>query len=202
MSFETIRVAADADGIATITLNRPDKHHAMNAAMIAELTEAAAALGADARVRAVVLAASGPSFCAGGDLEWMRGQQAADRAGKIAEARRLSAMLAALNALPKPLIARVQGNVYGGGVGLLAVSDIAIGAEGIRLALTETRLGLIPATIGPFVLRRMGEGLARQVFFSGQRLRPGLRAPRRAPARGLPRRAPSTSACAGRPRRC
>ena len=73
MSFETIRVAADTDGIATITLNRPDKHHAMNAAMIAELTEAAAALGADARVRAVVLAASGPSFCAGGDLEWMRG---------------------------------------------------------------------------------------------------------------------------------
>ena len=95
------------------------------------------------------------------------GQQAADRAGKIAEARRLSAMLAALNALPKPLIARVQGNVYGGGVGLLAVSDIAIGAEGIRLALTETRLGLIPATIGPFVVRRMGEGMARQVFFSG-----------------------------------
>ena len=167
MSFETIRVAADTDGIATITLHRPDKHHAMNAAMIAELTEAAAALGADARVRAVVLAASGPSFCAGGDLEWMRGQQAADRAGKIAEAGRLSAMLAALNALPKPLIARVQGNVYGGGVGLLAVSDIAIGTEGIRLALTETRLGLIPATIGPFVLRRMGEGLARQVFFSG-----------------------------------
>ena len=91
--------------------------------MIAELTEAAAALAADATVRAVVLAASGPSFCAGGDLEWMRAQQAADRAGKIAEAGRLSAMLAALDAMPKPLIARVQGNVYGGGLGLVAVSD-------------------------------------------------------------------------------
>jgi len=166
-AFETIRVATDADGVATLTLNRPDKHHAMNATMIAELTEAAVTLGADAGVRAVVLASTGPSFCAGGDLEWMREQQAADRAGKMAEAGRLSAMLSVLNALPKPLIARVQGNAYGGGVGLVAVSDIAIGAEGIKLALTETRLGLIPATIGPFVLRRMGVGMARQVFFSG-----------------------------------
>ncbi len=165
--MSTILVATDADGIATVTLNRPDKHHAMNAGMIAELTEAAATLGADARVRAVVIAATGPSFCAGGDLEWMRAQQAADRAGKIAEAGRLSAMLAALDALPKPLIARVQGNAFGGGVGLVAVSDIAIAAEGVRLALTETRLGLIPATIGPFVVRRMSQGFARQVFFSG-----------------------------------
>lgn len=100
--MKTIRIATDADGIATLTLNRPDKHHAMNAAMIAELTEAAAALGADPAVRAVVLAATGPSFCAGGDLDWMRAQAAADRAGKIDAAGRLSAMLAALNALPKP----------------------------------------------------------------------------------------------------
>ena len=118
-------------------------------------------------MRAVVLASSGPSFCAGGDLEWMRAQQAADRGGKIAEASRLSAMLAALDALPKPLVARVQGNVYGGGLGLLAVADVAIAAEGVKLALTETKLGLIPATIGPFVVGRMGQGFARQVFFSG-----------------------------------
>ena len=115
-SFETLLVSTDADGVATVTLNRPDKHHAMNARMIAELTESAATLGADSGVRVVVLASSGPSFCAGADLEWMRRQQAADRAGKVAEAGRLSAMLAALNTLPKPLIARVQGNVYGGGV--------------------------------------------------------------------------------------
>lgn len=166
-AFQTIRVETDAAGIATLTLHRPEKHHAINARMISELTEVAATLGADTGVRAVVLAATGPSFCAGADLEWMRAQQSADRAGKIAEAGRLSKMLAALNALSKPLIARVQGNVYGGGVGLVAVSDIAIGVEGIRFALTETRLGLIPATIGPFVLRRMGEGTARQVFFSG-----------------------------------
>ena len=137
MSFRTIRLEADARGIATVTLDRPEKHHAIDAAMIAELTEAAAALGADPSVRAVVLAATGSSFCAGGDLDWMRAQAAADRAGKIAEAGRLSAMLAALNALPKPLIGRVQGNVYGGGVGLVAVCDLAIAAEGIRLALSE-----------------------------------------------------------------
>lgn len=168
----TILIATDADGIATVTLNRPEKHHVMNARMIAELTDAAAQLGADPNVRAVVLASTGPSFCAGGDLEWMRAQQEADRAGKIDEAGKLAAMLAALDALPKPLIARVQGNVYGGGVGLIAVSDIAIGVEGIRLALTETRLGLIPATIGPFVVGRMGQGFARQVFFSGNAFGP------------------------------
>ncbi|SMO44443.1 enoyl-CoA hydratase-related protein [Paracoccus laeviglucosivorans] len=164
---ETILIQTDNDGIATLTLNRPDKHHAMNARMIAELTEAAAQLGEDGNVRAVILASTGPSFCAGGDLEWMRAQQAADRAGKMAEAGRLSAMLAALNALPKPLIAKVQGNAYGGGIGLIAVSDIAIAAEGVKLALTETRLGLIPATIGPFVVARMGQGMARQIFFAG-----------------------------------
>lgn len=163
----TIAVETGADGIATIRLDRPTKHHAMDAAMIAELSAAAAALGEDPGVRAVILAASGPTFCAGGDLDWMRQQWATDRAGKMAEAGRLSAMLAALNALPKPLIARVQGHVYGGGVGLVAVSDIAIAAEGTRFALTETRLGLVPATIGPFVVARMGRGFARQVFFSG-----------------------------------
>lgn len=167
MSFTTIRADVDGEGIATVTLDRPDKHHAMNAAMIGESTEAASVLGADAGVRAVVLASSGPSFCAGADLGWMRAQQAADRAGKMAEAGRLSAMLAALDALPKPLIARVQGNVYGGGVGLVSVCDVAIAAEGVKFALTETRLGLIPATIGPFVVRRMGQGMARQVFFTG-----------------------------------
>lgn len=165
--FTTIRVETDAEGIATLILDRPERHHALDGRMIAELAEAAAALGADAGVRAVVLAATGTTFCAGGDIGWMRAQQGADRAGKIAEAGRLAAMLAAFDTLPKPLVARVQGNAYGGGVGLVAVCDIAIAAEGVRFALTETRLGLIPATIGPFLLRKMGQGMARQVFFTG-----------------------------------
>lgn len=164
---QTIKVSMDRDGVATIILDRPDKHNAINGQMISELSEAALQLGEDPALRAVILTGNGPSFCAGGDLEWMRDQQQVDRAGKIAEAGRLSAMLAALNALPVPLVARVHGSVYGGGVGLLAVSDIAIATRDATLALTETRLGLIPATIGPFVLARIGQGMARQVFFTG-----------------------------------
>ncbi|QKV17012.1 crotonase/enoyl-CoA hydratase family protein [Oricola thermophila] len=168
MNFETIRLERDARGIATVTLARPDKHNAMNARMIAELDEAARDLGEDADVRAVVLAAEGRSFCAGGDLGWMREQAEKDRAGKMAEARALAAMLGAWNALPKPVIARVQGAAYGGGVGMIAVCDIAVAAGHARFGLTETRLGLIPATIGPFVVRKMGEAFARQVFFNAR----------------------------------
>ncbi len=166
--FETILIETDERGIARLTLNRPDKHNALNARMIGELTKAAEILGADESVRAVVLAGNGASFCAGGDLGWMREQRDKDRAGKMQESRALSAMFSALNALAKPLIGRVHGNAYGGGIGLMAVCDIVISVETARFALTETRLGLIPATIGPFVVRRIGEGYARQVFFTAK----------------------------------
>ncbi|MCI5076634.1 crotonase/enoyl-CoA hydratase family protein [Oricola sp.] len=168
MQYETIAVATDPRGIARVTLNRPDKHNAMNARMIAELTSAAEALRGDADVRVVVLAGEGRSFCAGGDLGWMREQAEKDRAGKMSEARALAGMLGAWNALPKPVIGRVQGAAYGGGIGLIAVCDIAVASEGAKFALTETRLGLIPATIGPFVVRKLGEAFARQVFFNGK----------------------------------
>lgn len=166
--FETIRIGTDVRGVATLTLARAEKHNAMSARMIAELTEAARRLGEDARVRVVVLAAEGRSFCAGGDLGWMREQMAADRATRIREATKLAEMLLALDRLPKPLIGRVQGNAFGGGVGLAAVCDVAIGAEGVKMGLTETRLGIIPATIGPYVVARMGAARARRVFFSGR----------------------------------
>jgi methylglutaconyl-CoA hydratase len=168
MIFETIIVETDARGIATVTLNRPDKHNALNAAMIAELAEAAGRLARDGSVRGVVLAAAGKTFCAGADLGWMKAQAQKDRAGKIAEAGALASMLAAWNALPKPVVARVHGNAFGGGIGLISVSDIAIMAEDVKFCLTETKLGLIPATIGPFVVHRLGEGFARQVFFTGR----------------------------------
>ncbi|WP_273521153.1 crotonase/enoyl-CoA hydratase family protein [Rhodosalinus sediminis] len=166
--FETIRIGTDARGVATLTLARAEKHNAMSARMIAELTEAARRLGEDARVRVVVLAAEGRSFCAGGDLGWMREQMAADRATRIREATKLAEMLLALDRLPKPLIGRVQGNAFGGGVGLAAVCDVAIGAEGVKMGLTETRLGIIPATIGPYVVARMGAAKARRVFMSAR----------------------------------
>lgn len=163
--FETIRSETDARGVATLTLARPEKHNAMSARLISELHEAADGLAADDAVRAVVLAAEGASFCAGGDLEWMREQMAADAATRRTEARRIAYALRALDRLPRPLIARVQGNAYGGGVGLISVCDVAVAADGARFGLTEVRLGLIPATIGPYVAARLGAA-ARRLFFT------------------------------------
>lgn len=166
--FETLDLSCDARGVATLTLNRPDKHNAMSGQMLLELTDAAAQLGADGDVRVVVLAGAGKSFCAGGDLAWMQEQMQTDASARKAQARKLATALGALDALPKPLIGRVQGNAFGGGVGLACICDCTVGVDTIKLGLTETRLGLIPATIGPYVLARMGIGAARQVFMSGR----------------------------------
>jgi len=164
----TISLALDVDGVATLTLTRPDKRNALSGPMIDALRAAAAHIAHDTSIRAVVLAADGPVFCAGGDLSWMMAQINADRATRIAEARRLADMLRALNELPKPVIGRIHGNAFGGGIGLISVCDVVIAAEGAQFALTETRLGLIPATIGPYVIARMGEAKAREVFMSAQ----------------------------------
>lgn len=166
--FETLKLSVDDFGVATLMLNRPDKHNAMSAQMLADLTHAAGLLGRDDTVRVVVLTGSGKTFCAGGDLGWMRAQQDTDRETRKAEARKLANALAVLDALPKPLIGKVQGNAFGGGVGLACVCDVTFGVETAKLGLTETRLGLIPATIGPYVVGRMGLGAARQVFMSAR----------------------------------
>lgn len=166
--MQTIRIQTDARGVATLWLARAEKHNALSAQMIDEVTQAADQLGRDPDVRVVVLAAEGKSFCAGGDLGWMQDQMQADAATRRDGAVRLAGMLEALNTLPKPLIGRVQGNAFGGGVGMIAVCDVAVAVPQARFGLTETRLGLIPATIGPYVLARMGEGKARRVFMSGR----------------------------------
>jgi len=171
--FETLEVTRDGRGVVTLWLNRADKHNAMSALMIAELHSAAEDLGRDDSCRAVVLAARGKTFCAGGDLAWMRQQFEAEPALRGQEAGKLAYMLQALNTLPKPLIGRLHGNAFGGGIGLASVCDVAIGADSIVMALTETRLGLIPATIGPYVAARMGEANARRVFMSGRRFDAG-----------------------------
>lgn len=168
MMFETIRVACDDRGVTTLTLDRAEKHNALSGAMIGELTEAAGRLGRDPAVRVIVLAGAGESFCAGADLGWMKEQISADSATRAREATRLASMLSALNTCPKPIIGRVQGNAFGGGLGLMAVCDTVIGADPARFGFTETRLGLIPATIGPYVLARMGEAMARRVFMSAR----------------------------------
>lgn len=172
-SYQTIELDTDERGIATLTLARPEKHNAINALMITELKDAAARIAADDAIRAVIFGSQGLTFCAGGDLQWMRDQAARDRAGKMEGALELSHMLRALDELPKPLIGKVQGNVLGGGVGMISVCDIVVAADVCQFALTETRLGLIPATIGPYVVRRIGEGAARRFLLSGQRFSAG-----------------------------
>ena len=167
-AYPTLMITRDARGVAYVSLNAPDKRNALSSTMIADLMALAGDLGHDPGVRVVVLSGQGPTFCAGGDLCWMQAQIAADRAARIAEATKLAQMLRALNEMPKPLIGRIQGGAYGGGVGLTAVCDVAIASATARFGLTETRLGLIPATISPYVIARMGEGAARQVFMSAR----------------------------------
>ncbi|KSV73672.1 crotonase/enoyl-CoA hydratase family protein [Sinorhizobium sp. Sb3] len=168
MTLETIRIVTDARGVARLTLAQPQKHNALSAKMIGELTEAAHSLSDDRSVRAVILEAEGRSFCAGGDLGWMREQFDADRAIRIAEATRLAMMFKALNEIAKPVIGRLHGNAFGGGVGLMSICDAAVASADAKFGLTETRLGLIPATISPYVVARIGEGKARPLFMSAR----------------------------------
>ena len=166
--MDTLNLSVDARGVATLSLARPEKHNALSGAMITELSEAAHDLAADNAVRVVVLTGQGASFCAGGDLGWMRDQIAADDQGKATAARELAQMLFDLNTLPKPMIGLVNGNAFGGGIGMMSVCDVVIADRAAKFGLTETRLGLLPATIGPYVAGRMGEANARRVFMSSR----------------------------------
>ena len=168
MSYETITIETDTRGVATLTLNLPDKHNALAPQMIADLAAAAKTLGTDDAVRVVVLTGAGKSFCAGGDLGWMKSQFEATREQRMVETMKLARMLQALNELPKPVIGRINGQAYGGGMGMMSVCDVAVGASDAKFGFTEARLGLIPATISPYVVARMGEGMARRVFMSAR----------------------------------
>jgi len=165
--YKTIKLSSGVDGISRLTLVRPKTHNAFDHEMIEELTDAIKFLHGKEDARAVLLSAEGKSFCAGGDLRWMQAQIEASDKERLTEARRLAAMLSALNALPMPLIARVQGNAFGGGLGLMAACDIVVAAKNARFAFTEVRLGLIPATIGPFVFRKLGPAATRACFITG-----------------------------------
>ena len=164
-----IDLAVDGRGVAQLTLARPEKHNALSQALIDDLRAACARIAKDRAIRVVVLAGQGASFCAGGDLGWMREQMAGDADMKRAAATSIAAMLGAINDLPQPVIGRVHGNAFGGGVGMACVCDVAIAADHAMFGLTETKLGLIPATIGPYVLARMGEAYARRVFMSSRK---------------------------------
>ncbi|MDU8910545.1 crotonase/enoyl-CoA hydratase family protein [Aestuariicoccus sp. MJ-SS9] len=165
---DLIRVTRDGRGVATLWLARSAKHNALSAEMMTQLEARARDLAEDSSVRVVVLAAEGPTFCAGGDLAWMRAQMGMDPATRRAESARIATALGALADLPQPLIGRLQGNAFGGGVGLASVCDVAIGVDDLKMGLTETKLGLIPANIGPYVVARMGVARARQVFMNAR----------------------------------
>lgn len=166
--YDTVDLSVDGRGVATLTLNRPEKHNAMSAQMLDDLTAAAGWLAGQDNIRVVVMTGAGKSFCAGGDLAWMRAQREVPAAERVAESMKLAVMLQALDTLPQPLIGAVQGNAFGGGLGMASVCDVAIGADHVKMGFTETRLGLIPANIGPYVIARMGQARARRVFMSAR----------------------------------
>ncbi|MGH8214138.1 MAG: enoyl-CoA hydratase-related protein [Rhodanobacteraceae bacterium] len=153
---------------ATLTLNRPRVHNAFDDVLIAELTASLESLATDAGVRALVVTGAGPTFSAGADLNWMRDMARASEEENRDDALRLAKLLRALQFFPKPTIARVNGSAYGGGVGLIACCDIAIGMEGAKFALSEVKLGLVPATIAPYVVQAIGPRQARRLFVSGE----------------------------------
>ena len=166
----TVLVTVNAKGVATVTLNRPEMHNAFDDETIARLTRELRTLGEDEDVRVVVLNARGESFCAGADLKWMKHTAQFSEAEKLQDASALAELLLVLDTLPKPTLALIQGPAYAGGVGLICACDIAIAAQSARFAITEVRLGLIPAVISPFVINAIGESRARRYFLTGERI--------------------------------
>ena len=165
---EPNHLVATEGGIARVVLNRPDVHNALDDALIGDLLASLDKLAADRSVRLVILTGQGASFCAGGDLAWMRRTADYTYEQNLADAMSLARLLHTLNTLPQPTLALVNGPAYGGGVGLVACCDMAIASDAAKFSLSEVRLGLIPATISPYVVRKIGEGNARRYFLTAE----------------------------------
>lgn len=163
-----IRISTQGQ-VATVVLNRPEVRNAFNDEVIAELTQAFVQQGNQADVRAIVLMAEGPAFCAGADLNWMRRMADYTRDENLADAEKLAFMLRTLYECPKPVIARVQGDVVAGGMGLVAACDMVVSVDTAHYCLSEVRLGLIPATISPYVIRAMGARASHRYFLTAER---------------------------------
>ena len=164
---ETIRLERNG-AVATLSLDRPQVHNAFDDTLIAETTAALESFAADAGLRALVLTGTGATFSAGADLNWMRRMATASADENRDDALRLAKLLRALQFFPKPTVARINGSAYGGGVGLVACCDIAIGVEGAKFSLSEVKLGLVPATIAPYVVQAIGPRQARRLFVSAE----------------------------------
>jgi methylglutaconyl-CoA hydratase len=155
--------------LATVTMNRPDSHHALNADLIGELTRCFEEMSNDERVRVIVLGGEGRSFCAGADVGYMRETASFSYEENLDDARRLAMMYWTMDECPKPVVAKVHGAAMGGGAGLLAVADVVMADSEARFAFSEVRLGIAPATISPFVVRKIGVSHARALFLTGER---------------------------------
>jgi methylglutaconyl-CoA hydratase len=165
----TLDIRRPSPHVAEVWLNRPDVRNAFNDGVIGELTETFEALGHEGELRAIVLGGRGKAFCAGADLHWMRAMAGYSWEENHADAARLAQMLWTLYSCPLPLIGRIHGDCYAGGMGLAAVCDVLVAAEGMQFCLSEARLGLLPATIGPYLVRALGEQASRRYFVTAER---------------------------------
>ena len=170
MSTQTVRCAIGEDGVATVTFDRPDVHNAIDESVIAQFKAALRQVATDPAARVVVIAGNGKSFCAGADLNWMKRTASYDQEQNYRDALEFTELLALLNAMPKPTIARVHGPAYGGGVGIVAACDIAIGTPAAQFAFSEVRLGLIPAMISPYAVAVIGARHARRYMLTAERM--------------------------------
>ncbi len=166
--FKTL-VLDQKNNIVTVTLNRPELHNAFNEVMIQELTKAFTLLSKDKNIRIIILTGNGESFCAGADLNWMKKMSSFTKKENLEDSKRLHKMLETIYRCAKPVIAKVNGSAIGGGVGLVAAADIALAYNSAKFGLSEVRLGLIPAVISPFVMKKMGEANAREYFLTAER---------------------------------
>lgn len=167
-TYENLR-RTDEGPVATLALARPESRNALDAALIAEITRCFGELAEDDDVRVVVLTGEGPIFCAGADIGYMRDTAGFSYEENLEDARRLAEMFRSVDELPKPVVAKVRGAAMGGGAGLVAAADVAVSEEGARFAFSEVRLGIAPATIAPFVVRKIGLSQARALFLTGER---------------------------------
>jgi methylglutaconyl-CoA hydratase len=168
MNYQTIELNI-SDSVATVTLNRPEVFNAFNEVAIAELEDCVHSMGQRDDVRVILLAARGKCFSAGADLAWMKRMAQLSHEENLADAQQLATMLHSIYTCPKPVVARIQGDAFGGGVGLIAAADIAVAVDSARFGLSEVTLGLIPATISPYVIRAIGARTARRYFTTGER---------------------------------
>lgn len=168
MNYESIKLAMDGDYVARLTLARPEIQNAMSMTLVRELRHALGVIATDDKLRAVVLTGEGKSFCAGGDLNWMRSVLQQSRAERIAESRILAELFYEFDTLPKVVVGRINGAATGGGFGMTCICDVTVASTAARFSLTEAKLGLLPANIGPYVARRIGLARARRYGLTAQ----------------------------------